>query len=167
MVSLEGYQMWLIGMLPLTARQILFAKFAFAMTVSTAVAVGTTVLAAVMLQMPAAWAALQVVVTAAVCVGLCGFAVGIGGRLPIFGERNAARIANGFGGTVNLIVSVTLVLVMLVGMVWLGVANQHQGFKGPVDGDTLLIAAAVALLGVVSGALALAIGARHLRRVEI
>ena len=167
LVSLEGHQLWLIGMLPLTAGQILLAKFAFAMTVSVGVAVSTTILAAVMLEMPVAWAALQVIVTFAVCVGLCGFAVGFGARLPMFGQRNAARIANGFGGTVNLIASVMMILFMLAGMAWLGIHNRFHGFEGPVDTSTVLIALGVAFLGVLCGAAALAIGARHFRRVEV
>lgn len=166
LVSLEGQQRWLIGMLPLTARQILSAKFAFAMTVSVGVAVSTTLLAAVMLQMPAAWAALQTIATFAVCYGLCGLAVGIGARLPMYGQRNAARIANGFGGTINLVASVTHVLIMLAGMAVLGLHIRQEGFRGQVDLASILLAAAVSAWGLLVGSVALTIGARHLKRAE-
>ncbi len=167
LVSLEGLQMWLIGMLPLSPRQLLAAKFAFAMTVAAGVAVGTTIVAATMLKMPLPWALLQITVTFAVSFGLCGFAVGFGARLPMFGQRNAARIANGFGGTVNLIASVTLVLAMLVGMAALGIHNRFAGFQGAIDMRTLLIAAIVSAFGIVCGVIALTIGARHLHRAEL
>jgi len=167
LVSLEGHQMWLIGMVPLTPRRLVAAKFAFAMTVSVSVAVSTTVLAAIMLKMPLGWAVMQISVMTAVCAGLCGLAVGIGARLPMFGERNAARIANGLGGTVNLIASVTLVLAMLGGMGAIGVRNVHRGFDGPVDGVSLLIASLVACGGLTAGGVAMLLGARHLRRLEI
>jgi ABC-2 type transport system permease protein len=167
LVSLEGHQMWLVGMLPLTAGRLLLAKFAFAMTVSVSVAVSTTVLAATMLKMPPSWAVLQSTVMFAVCTGLCGLAVGIGARLPMFGERNSARIANGLGGTINLVASVSLILTMLAGMGWMGFRNVHRGFAGTVDRTSLMIAGGVAGIGFVTGALALLIGARHLKHREI
>ena len=167
LVSLEGRQLWLIGLLPVTAWQILWAKFAFAMTVAVGVALTVTVLAAIMLQMPVQWALLQCAVTFAVCVGLCGFAVGFGARLPMFAERNAARIANGLGGTINLIASVALVLLMLVGMAYVGVHNRYFGFTGPVDGVTLLTAGAIAGAGLAGGLAVMAVGARHLARTEV
>ncbi len=167
LISLEGRQMWLIGMLPLRTSRVLIAKFAFAMTVSVSVAVSTTALAAAMLQMPLPWACVQIAVMFAVCTGLCGLAVGVGARLPMFEQRNAARIANGFGGTVNLIASVLLVLVMLAGMSYIGVRNRNSGFAAPVDPTTLMIAAAVAGIGCLTGAFALWLGGRHFRRVEI
>ncbi len=167
LVSLEGQQLWLIGMLPLSAWQILVAKFAFAMTVSTCVAFSTTVLAVIMLKMPLDWAVLQVAVTVATCFGLCGFAVGIGARLPMFEQRNAARIANGFGGTVNLVISVMLVLTMLSGMGAVGYHNRMRGFDEALDGPTILIVGVMIAVALVGGFAAMAIGARHLRRAEI
>lgn len=167
LVSLEGHQLWLIGLLPITARQILLAKFAFAMTVAVGVAMTVTTLAAYMLQMPLRWALLQCAVTFAVCVGLCGFAVGFGARLPMFAERNAARIANGLGGTINLIASVGLVLSMLTGMAYLGIHNRFFGFAGPIDQPTILAAVGIAILGIGGGSTMMAIGARHLARIEV
>ena len=162
LVSLEGRQMWLIGLLPITAAQLLMAKFAFAMTVSVVVSLFTTMLAVLVLKMPGAWAVLQVCVTMSVCVGLCGLAVGVGARLPVFGSHSAARIANSFGGTVNLVASVAMILLMLVGMGILGFHNKYTGFHGPVDSTTLAIAGTVSLIGVGSGIFALFLGARHL-----
>ncbi|GJM23637.1 MAG: hypothetical protein DHS20C16_00520 [Phycisphaerae bacterium] len=167
LVSLEGQQLWLIGMLPLSPWQILVAKFAFAMTVSTFVAFSTTVLAVIMLKMPPDWAVLQVTVTVATCFGLCGFAVGIGARLPMFEQRNAARIANGFGGTVNLVVSVMLVLTMLSGMGAVGFHNRTRGFDEALDAQTLAIAGVMVVVALAGGFTAMVIGARHLRRAEI
>lgn len=167
LVSLEGHQLWLIGLLPITASQILLSKFAFAMTVAVSVALTVTGLATFMLQMPPAWALLQCVVTFAVCVALCGVSVGFGARLPMFNERNAARIANGLGGTINLIASVALVLLMLTGMAYVGIHNRFDGFTGPVDRTTFLAACGISAVGMGAGLLMLWIGARHLARVEV
>ena len=85
----------------------------------------------------------------------------------MFGERNAARIANGLGGTINLIASVGMILLMLTGMAFLGIHNRFFGFTGPVDRPTVLAAIAIAAFGVIGGVFMLTIGARHLGRVEV
>jgi len=167
LVSLEGHQLWLIGLLPIPRAQILLAKFAFALTVSTAVAVGTMGLAAFILRMPAVWTAVYLTVTFAVCVGVCGLAVGLGARMPMLGEKNPTLIANGFGGTVNLIATVGLIVCVLAGM---GVAAFKAGMLSvapSVQDTTLHLTAAVVGFAVVVGAIAMAVGARHLRRLEV
>ena len=40
-------------------------------------------------------------VTLAICYGLCAFAVGIGARYPMFDQTNSARIATGSGSAVR------------------------------------------------------------------
>ena len=167
LVSLEGHQLWLIGLLPIPRGRILLAKFAFAMTVTTTVAVGTMGLAAFILRMPAAWTAVYLAVTFAVCVGVCGLAVGLGARMPMFGEQNPTRIANGFGGTVNLIATVGLIVCVLAGM---GLAAVRAGLASEtpsVRETTLQLTAAVILFAVAVGMTALSFGARHLRRLEV
>ncbi|MCB9867305.1 MAG: hypothetical protein H6816_11820 [Phycisphaerales bacterium] len=127
----------------------------------------TTILAASCSRCRWAGRPCEAVVMFAVCAGLCGLAVGIGARMPMFEERNAARIANGLGGTINLVVSVVLVLAMLCGMGLMGIRNVRRGFEFPVDAGSLLIGGLVATLGVTVGAVALLIGARHLRHREV
>jgi ABC-2 type transport system permease protein len=46
-------------------------------------------------------------------VGLSGIAVGLGAKLPNLREQSPSRIAAGFGGTLNLVIS-TLYIVMIV-----------------------------------------------------
>lgn len=167
LVSLEGHQLWLIGLLPIPRGRILLAKFAFAMTVSTTVAVGTMGLAAFILRMPAAWTAVYLAVTFAVCVGVCGLAVGLGARMPMFGERNPTRIANGFGGTVNLIATVGLIVCVLTGMGFAAVKAGIASDTPTVRETTVHVTAAVMLFAVAVGAIAMVVGARHLRRLEV
>jgi len=166
LVSLEGQQFWLIRMLPIPRGRILLAKFAFAMTVCLTVALATMFLAAIVLRLPLAWTMIEVAVIFSFCVGLCGLAVGLGARLPMFNERNAARVANSFGGTVNLIASVGLVLLLLMGMWVVAVRVRSFGFGGALDATTIGIVALICLLGIAAGALALALGARHFKHAE-
>lgn len=167
LVSLEGRQLWLIGLLPLPRGRILLAKFAFAMTVTLGVAVGSMALAIIMLELNVVWAVVHLTVTVAVCFGLCGFAVGIGARLPMFDGANAARIANGLGGTTNLLASVMLVAVTLSGV---GLATYRSRWlpqDALPDAVSLCLCAASVAVSVTAGIAALKIGARHFRRLEV
>ena len=99
------------------------------------------------------WAVLQVLLAAAICVGLCGLAVGMGAWLPSFEEKSSARIASGLGGMLNLMAS----------MVWVSLVNLVNGlicrkaFGGaPTDVAPLAV---LAVAGVWLSSLALAAGA--------
>ncbi|MGB2984410.1 MAG: hypothetical protein WBE26_00890 [Phycisphaerae bacterium] len=167
LVSLEGRQLWLIGLLPMPRGHILLAKFAFAMTVTLLVAVSAMGLATVMLELDTVWAFIHVFVTVAICFGLCGFAVGIGARLPMFNQTNVARIANGLGGTTNLLASLALVAAVLAGV---GVATwRSRGLPSDAlpDGMSLAICGSAALVSIAAGLTALWVGARHFNRIEV
>ena len=167
LVSLEGHKLWLIGLLPVPRGDILYAKFAFAMTVTLVVALGSMFLAVVMLELSLIWAVIHLVVTVAICIGLCGFAVGLGARLPMFDELNAARIANGFGGTTNLLASVGLVAAVLTAV---GLATWRSRFlpeNAVPDITSLLLCAAAAVSGTAAGFAALKGGARYFNRIEV
>ena len=166
LVSLEGQKLWLIGLLPMRRVHVLLAKFAFAMTVTVAVALTAMGVAAFMLELKPAWTAVHLGVTIAICFGLCGFSVGIGARLPMFHQTNVARIANGLGGTTNLLASVALVAVVLTGV---GQATyRSQRLTGGDAPDLISLAYCVgsAVLSITAGAVALWIGARHFNRIE-
>ncbi len=167
LVSLEGQKLWLLGVLPLQRGRVLYAKFAFSMTVTLLVAVGAMSLAVWMLRLDAVWSAIHLVVTIAICFGLCGFSVGIGARLPMFDQNNVARIASGLGGTTNLLASVALVALVLTGV---GMATWDSRFDSAhaiPDGRSILLCAAAVAVSVAAGCAALRLGARHFSRVEV
>ena len=147
--------------------RILLAKFAFAMTVTLLVAIGAMVLAIIMLDLNVVWACVHLVVTFAICFGLCGFSVGIGARLPMFQHTNGARIANGLGGTTNLLATVLLIAVVLGGVGLATWRSRWLARDALPDLITLSLCGAAALVAILSGAAALWMGARHFRRVEV
>lgn len=167
LVSLEGQKLWLMGVLPLPRGRVLLAKFAFSMTVTVLVAVGAMSLAAFMLNLDVVWTAIHLGVTMAICFGLCGFSVGIGARFPMFGQSNVARIANGLGGTVNLLASVALVAIVLTAVCVATWQSRYLQADALPDVPSLVLCAMAALLGVAAGCAALWIGARHFNRVEV
>jgi ABC-2 type transport system permease protein len=161
-VSLEAGQMWLMATLPIARGRIVSSKFISALTVTLAAAgvvVGTSVW---MLQMEPLWAAVQVLFAAAICVGLCGLAVGMGAWLPSFEEKSSARIASGLGGMLNLVSS----------MMWVTLVNLVNGLIcreafGSTASRRIVPAAVVAVAGIwaVAAVLAwaaMAVGTRSL-----
>jgi hypothetical protein len=143
------------------------AKFAFAMTVTLLVGGGTVALSIGTLHIPLAWAAIHLGLIVSTCVGLCGLAVGIGARLPVFDQTNPARIANSLGGTLNLIASVGLVVGVLLGIGLISLRAYHTGNLLDVDATTAWLSAGVMAFCVAVGLAALRMGARHLARIEI
>ena len=47
------------------------------------------------------------------CLGLSGMAVGLGAILPDFNEQSPSKIAAGFGGTLNLVLSALYVMIVV------------------------------------------------------
>lgn len=165
--SLEGQKLWLVGLLPMPRGHILYAKFAFAMTITLWVAVSAMTLASIILELTLVWALVHLLVTISLCFGLCGLSVGVGARLPMFGETNAARIANGLGGTANLIASLVLAATVLAGV---GAATWRMRDVTETtapDAVSLLLCATSVVIAVGVGLLALRAGIRCFHRVEV
>jgi len=161
MISLEGRQMWLVGLWPLSRSSVMWAKFLYAMTVTSSAAMSVTLLSIHALKLPWSLGLVQAVGTFAACFGLCGLAVGLGARMPSFHESNSGRIASGLGGTVNLIASVALVAAS-VGLVG-GICYRlvQQGSLTRLDAVSSLLFAGAVALGVGVGALAMRAGIRR------
>jgi ABC-2 type transport system permease protein len=113
MISLEGRNFWILGLLPLRRDTLLWSKFWFS-------AVGTLVpccllilLSDGMLGVSSAIVLTHQLICVSLCIGLSGLAVGLGAKIPNFREPSPARIAAGFGGTLNLVLSTVLIVVLL------------------------------------------------------
>jgi hypothetical protein len=124
-------------------------------------------LAAFMLNLDMVWTAIHLGVTMVICFGLCGFSVGIGARFPMFGQSNVARIANGLGGTVNLLASVALVAIVLTGVCMATWQSRYLEANTLPDVQSLVLCVLAAFLGIAAGCAALWVGARHFNRVEV
>jgi ABC-2 type transport system permease protein len=166
MISLEGRQMWLVGLWPMSRNRVMWAKFLFAYSVTAAAALAVTALSIRSLGLPAGLGLIQAFGTLATCAGLCGLAVGLGARLPNYRESSPGRIASGLGGTINLIASVSLVT---VNVALFGVISYRQAGAGSlanVDAIGIDLFVLIVLIGVGTGAAAMRIGCRSFRRQE-
>lgn len=167
LLSLESQQLWLLGLLPTRRSSVLLVKFVFSLTVTGLAALIVMGLAIRALELPAEWARLQLAICLAICIGLSGLSVGIGARFPVFGQRNPARIASGFGGTFNLIASMLFVAVEMSGLAYAGLLRLGDSLSplGDIHIAVWLIPALL-LFGILVAAVSLLIGARHFERLE-
>jgi ABC-2 type transport system permease protein len=106
LVSLEGRRFWILGLAPLTYKQLVWQKFWLSVATTSFFTVGLAVLSAYMLELETIYFVMTVYSTVMINFGLGGLAVGLGTLYPTFTEDNPARIVSGMGGTLNLLVSI-------------------------------------------------------------
>ena len=104
-LSLEGQAFWLIGLAPTTMGRVLKIKFLAALVGMLTISVVLMAVSTAMLDV--GW---RVWVTAlglavAMALGLCGLATGLGAVFLDLKQRNPMAIISGFGGTLNLVLS--------------------------------------------------------------
>jgi ABC-2 type transport system permease protein len=175
MISLEGRRFWILGLLPVDRAHILRGKLLFAATGSTLIGCSLVAISDAMLRVDWAVRAAHQVSCVALCLGLSGIAVGLGARMPNMRETSPAKIAAGFGGTLNLMLSA-----LYVAMVIPLTAIPAHGYISAMKSGVLtieespqrmlnwLIAGAVAnvLLCVMATIVPMRIGLRAFRRME-
>jgi ABC-2 type transport system permease protein len=177
MLSLEGRKFWVLGLLPLPRERLLVGKFAFAATGGFLVGEFLIVASDLLLGMPAAIVGLHALTMFILALALSGLSVGLGAALPNFRETDGSKIAVGFGGTLNLIVSL-LLLVLVIGLIngpshailALSLAEGRGGTGGSGGEFLRNWLVPLAALGVAAGVAAtwfpMRLGARTLRRME-
>lgn len=114
MISLEGRRFWVLGLLPVRRETILWSKFLFATCGSIIPCASLVLLSDLMLGVSKLVLLSHQLTCLVLCLGLSGIAVGLGARLPNLREQSPSRIAAGFGGTLNLVVSTLYILVVVL-----------------------------------------------------
>mgnify|MGYP005838268373 CR=1 FL=1 len=114
MLSLEGRRFWALGTAPMGRPALVLAKFVYSVFMCGIVATGLVLIGCLRLEIPAAALVLCVLLAACMCLGLSAIAVGSGAKWPNFKEDNAAKIAGGFGGTLNLLLSLAFLAGLII-----------------------------------------------------
>ena len=117
LVSLEGRRFWILGLAPLTYRQLVWQKFWLSVTCTSLFTVALAALSGYMLSLEPIYYFLTVYSVAATNFGLSGLAVGLGTLYPTFTEDNPARIVSGMGGTLNLLVSIGYITIVVAAQI--------------------------------------------------
>ncbi len=134
LISLEGRKFWVLGLLPLKREQLLWGKFAFAVTMTSVLAGGIVLVSDLVLQMPLVAIGLHQATIAALSFGLSGLSVGMSAWMPNFRETDPSKIVVGFGGTMFSIASVAfLALTVLILCVPYHFVMAHDGVVYAAD----------------------------------
>ncbi|CAN5682113.1 hypothetical protein BH23PLA1_BH23PLA1_18410 [soil metagenome] len=132
MLSLEGRNFWVLGLLPVRRESIIWGKFVFSAGISLVATEALVILSGLMLQIGPTVLALHMVMVAILCLGLSGISVGLGARLPNLREEDPSKIAAGFGGTLNLLVSLTFIALVIAPAAFLShLYFASRGLDGP------------------------------------
>lgn len=115
MVSLEGRRFWVLGLAPITLRQIVWQKFTLSAVTCAVFSLGVAILSCIKLQVAPIPFFQSVYSVVLATMGLSGLAVGLGSLYPNFEEDNPARIVSGMGGTLNFLLSMGYIT-LLVGV---------------------------------------------------
>ena len=168
-LSLEGRRFWVIGMAPMTREKILFGKLALSFSCSLLISEGLISLSSWMLRTPFTLTVLHSVSLFGICLGLSGLSVGLGALYPNFSEDNPSKIVSGFGGTLNLVLSLFFVLIVLSLQAipcffYYGIAKlTGDEFRWLIVGSMV----AIAIVSLVTCLIPLRMGLKAIERLEI
>lgn len=109
-LSLEGRRFWILALLPMERRTILWGKYFFSMAGSLLISLTLITLSDAQLDVPSFIIAVHILIVIVVCSGLAGISVGLGAAFPNLREENPSKIIAGFGGTLNLVVSIVFII---------------------------------------------------------
>lgn len=168
LVSLEGRKFWILGLLPVERRDLIYSKFWFAFAGSFLLSEGLMLISDLILRVPWPVMVLHGLTVLVICAGLSGLAVGVGALYPNMRESNPSKIVSGFGGTLNLVLSLLFVAAVVILMA----VPYHVGAMGRLANieplrRMLIPAGLVALVvGALATVLPLRLGVRAFERLE-
>jgi ABC-2 type transport system permease protein len=165
-LSLEGRRFWVIGMMPMRREEILFGKLALSFAASLVISETLIGLSSFMLRTPVSLAVLHAVALFGICLGLSGLSVGLGTLYPNFAEDNPSKIVAGFGGTLNLVLSLGFVLAVIAVQAVSGFVGG-EGAYVETSGWVVGGMAAIVALSLAACLLPMALALRAIRRLEI
>jgi ABC-2 type transport system permease protein len=163
MISLEGRRFWILGLLPVRRETILWGKFLFAAIGSAVTCTILVMLSDVMLRVAPLTLVVHLLACLTLCVGLSAIAVGLGAMLPNLREESPSKIAAGFGGTLNLVLST----IYIIGVVAMTAIPSHLYLAGVLSSHAVVAgAAASVVLGIFATVVPLRAGFRAFRELE-
>ena len=162
-LSLEGQGFWVLGLAPTTMGRILMSKFIMSFIGMATISCTLMYLSTEMLRVDAAVQFIAMSLALAISLAVSGMSTGLGAVFIDLKQRNPAAIVSGFGGTLNLVLSLAYMLLVVVPFA----AVFHLSFLGTIDprsADTgiALAVAWLVFLSILSALIPLRLGRRHL-----
>lgn len=168
MLSLEGRQFWTIGLAPLKRETLVWEKYWLCWMASLVLTGGLMVFSNILLRVTADFMLLSLATVIMLSFGLTSLSVGLGALTPNFREDNPARIANGLGGTMNIILSLLYIGLMLALEFWPVFLNA-TGRLQYMESRWAIVAASLAcivVLNVIVIVVPMRMGIRNWRQLE-
>ncbi len=113
-LSLEGQAFWVLGRSPSPMGRILGIKFAGAFLTFGLVSLGLMALSALMLDLDRTLTLVALCLAGAMAAVISGLSIGLGAAFLNLRQRNPAVIISGFGGTLNLVLSLLFMLASIL-----------------------------------------------------
>jgi ABC-2 type transport system permease protein len=168
LVSLEGRRFWILGLAPITLRQIVWQKFWLSAATTTGFTLALVVLSCLRLGVAPLAFALAVYSILLANFSLAGLAVGLGSLYPNFHEDNPARIVSGMGGTLNFLLSLGYIALVVAAET---VILQWDALAGDASANVFWWALAgvfvfLTVLSLVAALVPMKLGLRNLAATE-
>ncbi|MEI6217301.1 MAG: hypothetical protein WCP86_00215 [bacterium] len=162
-VSLEGQSFWVLGLSPTSMGRILATKFSLALAGMAVISITLMFLSTRMLRLSGDMQFTAIALAACLSVAISGMSTGVGAIFLDLKERNPAAIVSGFGGTLNLVLSLGFMLSTVLPFAVL----FHLNATGRVDAShyrTGLVLGHIWLFSItaIAGTLPLLLGRRSL-----
>jgi ABC-2 type transport system permease protein len=109
-LSMEGHAFWILGLTPTTMRRILLTKFGLSLVCMTTVSVTLMIISTEMLNAALMTKVIAVSLAVALSFAISGLSTGLGAIFLDLRQTNPAAIVSGFGGTLNLVLSLSFLL---------------------------------------------------------
>ncbi len=111
MISLEGRRAWVLGLAPISWRQVQRQKLWLGVLATSGFTLLITLVTSYRLRLDGFSIGVSLFTVAVTNLALAGLAVGLGSLFANFEEDNPSRIVSGMGGTLNFILSMAFVVV--------------------------------------------------------
>lgn len=168
LISLEGRRFWILGLSPVTLRQVLWQKFWLSVGSTSVFTVSLAILSAIQLDLDRTAFSLSVAGIVATTLALSGLAVGLGSLYPNFEEDNPARIVSGMGGTLNFLLSMVYIALVSCGQAVVLFWPRLEAILGG-DAYPWVVTGAITWIGILTAVTCLVplrLGLRNLERAE-
>jgi ABC-2 type transport system permease protein len=113
-LSLEGQAFWILGLAPTNISRILYIKFINSLLGMLILSVSLLSISMFMLKTNRLIYFSSLSIAISMSFGLCGLAIGLGAIFLDLRETNPAAIISGFGGTLNLVLSLIYMLIVIM-----------------------------------------------------
>ena len=113
-LSLDGQSFWIVGLSPTTMTKILMTKFVATLIGMLVISVSLMLLSTAMMNAGLATRVIAVALACATSLATCGLSTGLGAIFIDLDQRNPIAIVSGFGGTLNLALSLGFMISVIL-----------------------------------------------------